>query len=280
MKRRRKILTAVVSFVTLCAVVFCAMTIGFYARHPFRRWRPDYDRIDISYILEKDLDELTDEDYSVLFAQTGVTRLGIDPIFERGDAEYLLDIQEDYFADYEVRTDNFAFMTCMHDMKETVHVAPLEKGDVLISNSTHFSAFAIGHSAIVVNERTGRIFESAGYGDDGVSSTDSLDTFINRPSFLILRPKLDAEKREEIAMYALNELSGVKYSFFVGVFGKKFPDEIQKTHCAHIIWYAFMHFGYDIDANGGLIVTPHDIANSDMFDLVQVYGFDPEKLWS
>ena len=46
------------------------------------------------------------------------------------------------------------------------------------------------------------------------------------------------------------------------------------------MWYAFKHFGIDIDSNGGAVVLPKDIANSDELELVQNFGFDPDKLWA
>ena len=38
-------------------------------------------------------------------------------------------------------------------------------------------------------------------------------------------------------------------------------------------------FGIDLDSDGGCIVKPQDMANSPYMQVVQIYGFDPEKLW-
>ena len=51
------------------------------------------------------------------------------------------------------------------------------------------------------------------------------------------------------------------------------------THCSHLVWQAYKHFGYDIDSDGGPLVTCNDIARSDLLEVVQVYGFDPDALW-
>ena len=40
-----------------------------------------------------------------------------------------------------------------------------------------------------------------------------------------------------------------------------------------------MNAGYDLDPTGGPLVTPDDIANSPYLEVVQIYGFDPDKLW-
>ena len=45
------------------------------------------------------------------------------------------------------------------------------------------------------------------------------------------------------------------------------------------MWQAYFNFGYDLDSNGGAIVVPKDIATSPLLEVVQVYGFDPDRLW-
>ena len=49
-------------------------------------------------------------------------------------------------------------------------------------------------------------------------------------------------------------------------------DSVRGTQCAHLVWLAYAAYGYDIDSNGGLIVTPKDIAESELFEVVQIYG--------
>ena len=46
------------------------------------------------------------------------------------------------------------------------------------------------------------------------------------------------------------------------------------------MWYAYKQFGVDLDANGGCVVKPRDMANSEYMQVVQVFGFDPEKVWT
>ena len=64
------------------------------------------------------------------------------------------------------------------------------------------------------------------------------------------------------------------------------PDQKRKdtsllggTQCAHLIWSAFAAAGYDIDSDGGWLVTPRDLARSPLLEVVQVYGVDPRKPW-
>ncbi len=44
------------------------------------------------------------------------------------------------------------------------------------------------------------------------------------------------------------------------------------------MWYAYHKFGIDIDSNGGKIVTPYQILNSENLSVVQVFGMDPEDI--
>lgn len=47
------------------------------------------------------------------------------------------------------------------------------------------------------------------------------------------------------------------------------------TQCAHLVWYAYRYFGYDLDSDGGFVVTPDDLYHSDLLELVQIYGIPP-----
>ncbi|MCI8790350.1 MAG: hypothetical protein HFH92_14885 [Lachnospiraceae bacterium] len=47
------------------------------------------------------------------------------------------------------------------------------------------------------------------------------------------------------------------------------------TQCAHLVWYAYRNFGYDLDSDGGFVVTPDDLYHSDLLELVQIYGIPP-----
>ena len=88
------------------------------------------------------------------------------------------------------------------------------------------------------------------------------------------------EERKEIASWAGNNLRGIEYSLFTGFFNAKDQSSDPKTtHCSHLVWQAFKRFGYDIDSDGGPLVTCNDIARSELLEVVQVYGFDPDELW-
>ena len=70
----------------------------------------------------------------------------------------------------------------------------------------------------------------------------------------------------------------IPYGLFTGI-PNKAPENINKTQCSHLVWYPYFHFGYDLDSDGSWLVTPKDIANSDLLEIVQVYGVNPEEIW-
>ena len=39
-------------------------------------------------------------------------------------------------------------------------------------------------------------------------------------------------------------------------------------------WYGTL-IGYDLDSDGGFVVTPDDLYHSDLLELVQIYGIPP-----
>ena len=107
------------------------------------------------------------------------------------------------------------------------------------------------------------------------SKTQDLEKWSHYPNFTVLRLK-DAKKAERaaIARSAYDYLNDIPYVATIGVIPAKYSElEIASgTQCAHLVWLAYAAHGYDIDSDRGLIVTPKDILESDLFDVVQVYG--------
>ena len=62
-------------------------------------------------------------------------------------------------------------------------------------------------------------------------------------------------------------------------FSSSFTDSIRKTQCAHIVWYAYHKFDFELLKNDKLIVLPYDLASSEEVEVVQTFGFDPNVLW-
>ena len=103
MEERRKNHKKTVAWI--CAVLlFVLALLGgvqagvIYRKNSCLHWSPDYEKRDISTLLEKDT--LTKEEYRVLYEQTGLTKLGIDGLTEIGDYARIQKIQDFYFEIY------------------------------------------------------------------------------------------------------------------------------------------------------------------------------------
>lgn len=273
-KKGKKIVAvtlAVIFFV--CAIAFLLAETSFRAAHKWKQWKPTYEKQDISALIRQA--ELTDEDYELLYAQTGLTKIGIDGLRQTNDYGKILAIQTAYFAEQRVWKDNFAPYTCIESIDEQIPNAALQAGDIVVSDTTHVMGFRLGHAALVL-DRYGSTLEAFSIGTD--SEIADISAFTTTASFMILRPK-DEETAKKAAAYAKAELVGIPYSFFRGILSKKNPTCLKDTQCAHIVWYAYKQCGLDLDSDGGGLVTPQDLANSEHLEVVQVYGFPPQKLW-
>lgn len=268
-------------FACIAATVIIILAIlqgGMFIAHLWKPYVPDYDKTDITSILEKS--ELTEEDYETLYRQTGLTRLGVDGLIAKEEKETIFEIQEDFFAGYEMESNEFAPFVCWEKLSssKSVHLAAMEDGDIFISPSTHFSFVRFGHAALVVDGENKQFLNAVGYGSP--SAIVGAGNMRTRAAFMILRPKADESVRKEVAAYAKENLVNIDYSIIGGVFGGKYVEPLPlKTQCSHVVWYAYKHFDIDLDSNGGLIVTPKNIARSPELQLVQAYGFDLDKLW-
>lgn len=275
--RAKRLLIALLALLFFVGGTLGVLQLGaVYTERSWAHWRPDYAKVDLLPILEKT--ELTEEDYQTVYRQTGLTRLGVDDLLEKGGKDRILAMQEYYFKDHELIINNFNPFTYSEKIDDRAPMAILEDGDVLVTASTRVSWWRYGHAAIVVDGANGIIAESISPGS--VSDTDSADTFANLANFMILRPKADAATKAEVARYVRENLLELPYQMTTGIFTKKYPDELKTSQCAHLVWYAYKRFGIDLDSNGGAVVKPQDIANSEYVEVVQTFGFDPDILWS
>lgn len=267
---------------------------------------PDYEMMDLDEILAKEI--LTEEDYDILYKQTGLTKIGVDRAREKGTAvgqagyRRITAIQQEYFnKDRKIVHNYFSPFICTDHVTDYATPIFLEDGDLLVTSSTHFSGWRIGHAAIVADGENEMIFQATQVGSE--NGYIDIVNFMNRLDFMVLRIKPevfsktqingeyvidDAYKSalSDIIEYITTDLKDSVYSIFTGVFTSK--DECEKTMCSHLLWYGFKYFdadngkenrGIDIDSNGGPLVMPQDIANSPYVELVQTFGFNPDKLW-
>lgn len=267
-------------FVKIPAVLVCLAVLVLIilqagteiVKNTWSAWSPDYDRIDIMPILEKS--ELTEEDYDLLYRQTGLTKLGIDGLRDAGKLERIMRIQDDFFSGSDYYYNVFDPFTGIFEKKAgSYEYAMLENGDILYAPGSYFSFVRLGHCSIVVNENYGILAENQGYSSDFIYSY--AETFCEAPAFAILRVKADKETRNAVARFVKDELKNTEYAVFGGVIGGKNPETLERTQCSHMLWYAYYQFGIDIDANGGIPMMPYDIFASPNVEVVQVFGMDP-----
>ena len=164
---------------------------------------------------------------------------------------------------------------CIDVIRGAAPNVTLETGDIIVSASTHISSLRIGHAGLVVDGEKGEVLQATAYGQDTLIG--HVTDFTSRINFIVLRPKASEEIKQKVAAYAKENLVGIPYDAFAGVITHK--DAIPRTQCAHVVWYAYKQFGVDLANQNKLMILPYDLAKSDAVDVVQTFGFDPEKKW-
>lgn len=279
-KLRRKLPNKLIVFIVfavffgLLILAYSVLGAGLAAVDGAGFWSPDYEQTDISQILEKE--QLTEEDYNILYMQTGLTKLGVDRCLAKGASgiKRIKTIQKNYFAEHSVVSNYVSPLICEDVLEENVSCAYFETGDVFVTSATHIGFWKMGHAGLAVDST--HILQANAYGT--ITSLGSSSDFSSRPSFMIFSVKTDNETKEQVADFAKNNLVGLKYSALMGIFRSK--NSIAFTQCAHLVWYAYRQYGVDLDSNGGGLVVPQDLANSPEVELVQVFGIDPFSLWT
>ena len=268
-------------------IIIAAIAIVEKLIEPMGYFRPDYDKTDITGILEKEV--LSDDDYKELFYQTGLGKTAIDAITQNEvfGKEKILEFQKNFFMECNISREKSAVIVNHESIVDEegkiiygFDLAPYENGYVLVTKATHSLGWRHGHAGIVTDAENQETLEAVLLGKD--SMLQNINKWRSFPSFMMLKLKdASQEDLDEIAEFAKNNMLGIPYGLSVGLTSKKNPEpnNIKTTQCAHIVWYPFMQFGYDIDSDGTWLVTPKDIANSELFEIVQIYGVDPTEIW-
>ncbi len=283
MKEKRKLPKKIIALI-VCGVIIATLLltclgaeIAFLVADNTDVWHPDYSMESIDEQLDKWNGEnsLSQCDYDFIYSQTGLTKTGADRALARGESgkRLIRDIQKDYFAPRSIEHNKIAPFTCM-DFADTI-ITPvyLKDGDIVVSPCTNLAGWRMGHSGLVCDGAANRVLHALTYGT--TSQTDSINYFTGCNAFMIL--EVDTDRQKEVVTYAKENLLGIPYEGLTGIITNK--NKIQKTQCAHLVWYAYKQIGIDLDSNGGLIVTPQNLANSPHVKVVQIYGYDPVKLW-
>lgn len=308
MKRKR--ISRILAIFSVTAISLpCALALWTAEAETHAHYTPECPKADLLPILQKESPDPAD--YALLFQQTGLAQSGVDQLYASGQQWMLLGLQERFLAPVEVECcpdDLFVRSERLSDFRELVYdgnpfklqiasagraetgemsefyfMPAVQAGDILITFSGHVFGWRSGHAAMVVDAEKRLTLEAImpGY----ASRICSLDDWREYPGFALLRLKgASGQERERIAAYAQSRLTGIPYrlaSFTEGPFpggsardGSEVP---AGTQCAHLVWYAYRQFGYDLDSDGGFVVTPADLYCSDMLELVQIYGLSPNS---
>ena len=274
--KKKKIRRLLIIILIPILVVLC-ICLGYYLLQRYWAHRdgyfvPQYERVELT----------EDSDYETIFLQTGLGQSAVDKLIKQKGFQGVLDAQEAFFNPPEAKCRELIGWITREDLYTEAYsggvkrqLVDIQPGDILISLSTHTGGWRHGHAAIVLDQYT--IIESAVLGAD--SQIVSVADWVDYSNYAVLRIKdVTPEQQQEVVDYCREHLAGVPYSLLSGIFGDKAPDpdsEFFGLQCSYLAWYAWYQFGYDLDSDGGRIVTPFDLLHSDQVDIVQIYGMDP-----
>lgn len=233
------------------------------------------------YALQQLAGEIIDTPQEILLLsqQTGLNENVILKLLAENRGDELVKIQEIYFAPITIEFLQTTPLTISEWLSEESEQAiggmPLvdvQDGDILVTKNSRFLGWRNGHAGLVVDAEKGLVLEALTIGSP--TKLCNIKRWEKYPSFQVLRLKGDVAS--QVAAYAKENLTNIPYHLLADILKSNKADELAiptGTHCAHLIWYAYKQFGIDLDSDGGLIVTPTDIANSPYLELVQSYGY-------
>lgn len=148
---------------------------------------------------------------------------------------------------------------------------PLEDGDILLTDCAHSFGWRHGHAGLVVDAAKGVTVEAVTC--HSPSALQPAQRWRSYPTFTVLRLKnAGPNLRRAAAQYAADHLVGVDYSLVSGLFGEKAPRELTGGQCAYLVWYAYRSLGYDLDGDGGRLVTVDDLLHSPLLEVAYRVG--------
>ncbi|WP_312653643.1 hypothetical protein [Aminipila sp.] len=301
--RNKFFIRATISAVVAFSILWIAIDES--EQHPV--YKPDYNRDSLDYIFEdirtagefgkkeNQKLQLTEEEYESIFRQTGLGKPAVDYIIEnKKDYEReIKNFQKIFFDGYPYTCAKIGVLTYNERMRDKngekvkgYEIVDLRPGDVLVNLSTHTMGYRHGHCGIVVSKpakgKEAKTIEAIYLGEPTEYETTA--KWRSCPTLVHLRISEEAAKSkgytqaelgELLAEYVQEKCLDIKYGILPELSNIK-SDDLRSTNCSHLVWYVYKQFGYDVDSDGGLIVTPADIASSDLFEIVQIYGINPD----
>ena len=282
--KKRKILKSVIVLAAIVIVAVVAIAIAEVFNELNVRFVPGYEQISLDVFQGVDAESLTGEDFDMLFRQAGLGRDAVLAVFNSSDDTVgVLNMHQHNFFNppqYTCKrvgavTREERFYTDEGWLMRGFALADVRNGDILVTKATHTLGWRHGHAGIVIDAERGVVLEAIFKGRP--SAIQNISHWQAYPTFIQLRLR-NEEISEQAAIFASENLTNVYYSLFAGLF-PRFESEIRSTQCAHLPWYAYMYFGYDLDSSGIWPVTPRGISNSEHLEIVQIFGVDPGELW-
>ena len=219
-------------------------------------------------------------DYETIFMQTGLGKSAVETLIQDGNFDTVLDTQKRFFHNTEETCKStLGWFTKSDRIKKTEAPAfvDLQPGDVILTLSTHSCGWRHGHAGLIIDEKS--VLECLVLGQD--SCVSSIQHWNKYSQVAVLRLKgITEELQQEIVAYAKENLCGVPYCLWAGFWKNKAMDSTDSgfgLQCAYLVWYAYQHFGYDLDSDGGRLVTTQDLIDSKLLEVVQVYGMNPNN---
>lgn len=267
-------------FGMICSILLVYFIFGILVKQN-AFYPPSITYFDLSNILSKSI--FLQEDYQILQEQTGLYPPMIDALKKEADfAGKIKRFQSNYLTEVQITNEKMNFFTSSefvlsqsgNNMK-LFDIAPYKNGYIFLTKSTHTLNFRHGHAGIVIDEKRGKTLEALEPGT--VTMEQNISKWEFYPTFKMMRLKDTSQSTlDKIANYAAHNLTNIPYNIFAS---KNQGDAIQSTECSLLVWQTFNHFGYDLDYNGRFFVFPQDIAKSPLLEVLQIYGFNPEKDW-
>ncbi len=235
---------------------------------------PQAQKEDLSaYVGLQTADGLTENDYQTIFAQTGLTPLGMQTLIRQHRTGLLCEIQARFFEQPKLQV-NRANIFCHQEWLAEPTAAEAEfvaeDGDIIITLASYLGGWRYGHCGLILDAQSGTVLEAVTYGQP--SGKMRLSHWSEYPAFVILRPRgADEGTKREVIAYAERYLQDIPYDLFAFKYRTSYGP-VKTTHCSHLVWYAYHSEGYDLDCDGTPVVTPYDLIHDDDLLLVQVYG--------
>ena len=265
-KLKKFICITLVVTLTLAGVIYYLQNIHAHVKGYFV---PEYERVNI--------DQNTD--YETIFLQTGLGASAVEKLKNEGKFDEILTAQENFFNPPKVNCNNMLSVITKEERFDDffVEIVDLQPGDILLSLSTHTLGWRHGHAGLVIDEEN--VLEAEIIGTN--SKINPLYHFGTYGNFVHLRLRdITPEMQSEIVEFSKEYLNDIQYGLGAGFVGEKAPpydSEQLRVQCSYLVWYAYNYFGYDIDSDGGRLVSTYDILHSDKLEVVQLFGMNPKE---